>query len=99
MRLSICASLKANGPIHMAAPDALVKLNKTLYGIKQANREYYEEVFDFIVDDLNLQASIAAPSLFFGGNLEVNGVLIPVYVNDIMIIGTLVLVASIASRL
>ena len=32
----------------------LIKLNKTLYGIKQANREYYEEVFDFIVDDLNL---------------------------------------------
>jgi hypothetical protein len=77
----------------------LVKLNKTLYGIKQANREYYEEVFDFIVDDLNLQASIAAPGLFFGGNLEANGVLIPVYVDDIMIIGTSVLVASIASRL
>jgi len=77
----------------------LVKLNKTLYGIKQANREYYEEVFDFIVDDLNLQASIAAPGLFFGGNLEANGVLIPVYVDDIMIIGTSVLVASFASRL
>jgi hypothetical protein len=57
----------------------LVKLNKTLYGIKQANREYYDEVFDFIVDDLNLQASMAAPGLFFGGNLcEANGVLNPV---------------------
>jgi len=33
----------------------LVKLNKTLYGIMQANLEYYEEVFDFIVDDLGLQ--------------------------------------------
>jgi len=53
----------------------LVKLNQTLYGIKQANREYYEEVFDFIVDDLNLQASIAAPGLFIGGNLgPTNGV-------------------------
>jgi hypothetical protein len=77
----------------------LVKMNKTLYGIKQANREYYEEVFDFIVDDHNPQASIAAPGLFFSGNLEANGVLIPVYVDDIMIIGTSVLVASIASRL
>jgi hypothetical protein len=78
----------------------LVKLNKTLYGIKQANREYYEEVSDFIVDDLGLQASIAAPGLFFGGNLgEENGVLIPVYVDDIMFIGASVLVASIASRL
>jgi len=34
----------------------LVKLNETLYGMKQANREYYEDVFDFIVDDLGLQA-------------------------------------------
>jgi len=78
----------------------LVKLNKSLYGIEQGNQEYYEEVIDFIVEDLNLEASIAAPGLFFGGNLgEANGVLIPDYVDDIMIIGTSVLVASIASRL
>ena len=78
----------------------LVKLNKTLYGIKQVNREYYDEVFDFIVDNLNLQASIAAPGLFFSGNRgEENGVLIPIYVDDIMIIGKSVLVAAIASRL
>jgi len=76
-----------------------VKLNKTLYGIKQANWEYYEEVFDFIVDVLGLQASISASGLFFGGNLgETNGVLIPLYVDEIMIVGTSVLFASIASR-
>jgi len=76
----------------------LVKLNKTRYGIKQANREYYEEIFDFIVDDLDLQAPIAAPSLFFGGNLgEANGTLIPVYIHDIMIIGKSAFVASVAS--
>jgi len=77
----------------------LVKLNKTLYGIAQANREYYTQVLDFIVVDLNLQASTAAPGLFFGGNLEANGVLIPVYVDDITIIGKSVHVASISSRL
>jgi len=77
----------------------LVRLNKTLYGIKQVNWEYYGEVFDFIVDDLNSQASIAGPGLFFRGNLEANGVLIPVYIDDIMIIGKSVLIASIASRL
>jgi len=71
-----------------------------LYGIKQANREYFEEVFDFIVNDLGLQASITAPGLFFGGTLgESNGVLIPVYVDDIMIIGNLKLISSIDSRL
>jgi len=75
----------------------LVKQKKTLYGIKQANREYYEEIFDFKVHDLNLQASIAAPGLFFGGNLESNGVVNPIYINDIMIIGKSVLINSIAS--
>jgi len=75
----------------------LVKLTITFYGIKKANREYYEEVFDCTVGDINLQASIAAPGLFLGGNLEANGVLIPVYVDDIMIIGKSALVASIAS--
>jgi len=79
---------------------SLVKLNKTSYGIKQGNREYYEEAFDFIVDDLGLQISIVAPGLLFGGNVsKSNCVLIPVYVDDIMIIGKLVLVASIASQL
>jgi len=68
--------------------------------VANTNRKYYEEVFDFIVDDLNLQASIAAPGTSFSGNLgAANGVLIPVHVDDIMIIGTLVLVASIASRM
>jgi hypothetical protein len=69
----------------------LVKVNKTLYGIKQANRDYYEEVLDFILDDLGLQASIAAPGLFFcANNVEANGALIPVDVDDILIIGTLI---------
>jgi len=78
----------------------LVKLNETLYGMKQANREYYEEVFDFIVNDINLQASSAPPGLFLGVNLgKANGVLIPVYIDDIMIIGRSALVPSIASRL
>jgi hypothetical protein len=76
----------------------LVKLNKTLYGIKHANRECYGEVFDFIVEDLNLQASIAAPGLFSGGNLgKANSISIPVYADNIIIIGTSVVVVSIAS--
>jgi hypothetical protein len=64
------------------------------------NRETYEEIFDFIVQDLGLQTSFAAPSLFFGGNLgEANGVMIRVYVDSITIICKGILVASIASQL
>ena len=61
---------------------------------------YYEEVLDFIVDDLNLQGSMPAPGLFFGGNPgEAHGVSIPLYVDDDIIIGESAVVASIASRL
>jgi len=100
-----------HGTLYMHLPEAkwpdpygrttpLIKLNNTLYAIKQANREYYEEVIHFIVDDIGLQASIAARGLFFGGNLgEAKGVSILVNVDDIMIISKSVLVASIASRL
>jgi hypothetical protein len=78
----------------------LVKFNKTLYGIKQANREYFEEVYDFIVHELRLQPSIAAPGPFFGGRLsETDGVLIPVYVDSIIIISSLQHVTSISNRL
>jgi hypothetical protein len=67
-----------------------VKLNKALSGIKQANREYFEEVFDYIVNDLGLQASVAAPGQFFGGTLgKPNGVIIPMSINYITIIGNL----------
>ena len=37
-------------------PRQIVKLNTTLYDIKQANRVYYEEVFDHIVDGSRPQA-------------------------------------------
>jgi hypothetical protein len=78
----------------------LVKLNKTLYGIRQANQESNKELFDLIVDDLAFQASITATSLFFGGNLgKSNGVLILVYVDDMMVTSKSTPVTSIASRL
>jgi len=76
-----------------------VRLNKTLYDIKQANREYFK-VFVLLVNDLGLQGSVSAHGLLFGGTLsEPNGVLSPMYVDDIMIIGSLKLISSIASQL
>jgi len=61
---------------------------------------YFEEVFDCIVDDLGLHASVAAPGHFFGGTLgKPNGVLIPVYIDNIMIIGCMKPISFIASWL
>jgi len=85
---------KRPDPYGRATP--LVNLNMTLYGIKQVNQEYYEEDCDAIADDLGLQASISAPCLIVGGNLESNDVSIPVYIDSIMIIGKSVRVAFIA---
>jgi len=78
----------------------IVKLNNTFYGIKQANRGYIEEVFHFIVDNLGLQASVVPPGHFFYGTLgKPNGISIPVYVDDIIIIGSLKPISSVASQL
>jgi hypothetical protein len=97
--LYMCPS-EGEWPDRYGSTRPVAKLNESLLSIKQANREYYEEVFDFIVDHLNLQASIAAPGLFSSGYLgQANGILIPVEVDDIMIMGKSGLVASIASRL
>jgi hypothetical protein len=68
--------------------------------MKQADTEYFEEVFDFIVDDLGLQASVAAHGLFFGGTLgKPNRILIPRYVDDIIFIAHLKLISSIGARI
>jgi hypothetical protein len=59
----------------------LVRLRKTLYGLKQSARGWFEDVYDFLVEDLGLTASVAAPGLFLG-----DGIIVLVYVDDIMIL-------------
>jgi hypothetical protein len=63
----------------------LVRLRKTLYGLKQSARGWFEDVYDFLVDHLALRASVAAPGLFLG-----DGIIVLVYVDDIMILTTTV---------
>jgi hypothetical protein len=70
---------EARDPWKRARP--LVRLLKTLYGLKQSARGWFEDVYDFLVDNLHLTASVAAPSLFLG-----DGIIILVYVDDIMIL-------------
>jgi hypothetical protein len=63
----------------------LVRLRKTLYGLKQSARGWFEDVYDFLVDNLHLTASVAAPSLFLG-----DGIIVLLYVDDIMVMATTV---------
>jgi hypothetical protein len=62
----------------------LVRLRKTLYGLKQSARGWFEDVYDFLVDNLGLKASVAAPGLFLG-----DGSIILLYVDDIMILANI----------
>lgn len=67
----------------------IVKLRKTIYGIRQANREFAEEVFEFAVDNidgLGLKASISSPGLFYD-NTQQHKVYMSVYVDDLMLVG------------
>jgi hypothetical protein len=61
---------------------SLVRLRKTLYGLKQSARGWFEDVYDFLATQ-NLTASIAALGLFLG-----DGIIVLLYVDDIMVMAT-----------
>ena len=58
-----------------------VELNKSLYGLKQALREWYTMVKEFY-NKLRLYRSTADPNVFIG-----RGVYLPIFVDDKLIIG------------
>ena len=68
-------------PELVTSEDAYLELNKSLYGLKQAPREWALMVIAFY-ESLGLKRSDADPNLFIGRE-----VLIPVFVDDKLIIG------------
>ncbi|KAA3465059.1 Retrovirus-related Pol polyprotein from transposon TNT 1-94 [Gossypium australe] len=60
------------------------KLNKALYGLRQAPRAWFHTLKQYLITRLNFNASKADPSLFIRTSSE-NVVLLMVYVDDIVI--------------
>ena len=60
----------------------VVKLRKSVPGLKQSGRSWYEDITTFLTTSLNLKQSISAPGLFFSETFLLN-----LYVDDLMLIG------------
>lgn len=66
-------------------PNSMCKLNKSLYGLKQANRQWYIKLSDFL-SSLHFKQSYADTSLFTL-NQDGHTVVLLVYVDDIILAG------------
>ncbi|KAA3475000.1 Retrovirus-related Pol polyprotein from transposon TNT 1-94 [Gossypium australe] len=64
--------------------ELVCKLNKGLYGLRQAPRAWFHTLKQCLVTQLNFNASKADPSLFIR-TLSENVVLLMVYIDDIVI--------------
>lgn len=60
--------------------DEIWKLNKALYGLKEAPRAWYKTLKDFLVNELNLKCSLVDQCIFYSED-----VMLVVYVDDIII--------------
>lgn len=62
------------------------RLNKAIYGLKQALRTWFEKLRNFLVQKLNFKPSRADSSLFYK-HTNVGNVYFLVYVDDIIVTG------------
>lgn len=75
--------LQPPGFVNSQVPDYICKLKNMIYGLKQANREWYKELKSFL-EDVGFRNSISDSSLFIYHH---NGIIIYslVYVDDIIV--------------
>lgn len=75
--------MKPSEGLELPHPDMVCKLNKSLYGLKQASRQWHSKLTKALLSE-NFKQSIAKPSLF---TKKVNGKLITllVYVDDVLL--------------
>ncbi|KAD7117348.1 hypothetical protein E3N88_04616 [Mikania micrantha] len=72
-----------SGFIDPSLPNHVCKLNKAIYGLRQASRAWYDELKNFVLSN-HLKPTISDPSLFI--NLSTSSpIYILVYIDDIII--------------
>ncbi|KAJ9553096.1 hypothetical protein OSB04_017141 [Centaurea solstitialis] len=73
-----------SGFINPSFPNHVCKLNKAIYSLCQASRDWYDELKSYLIS-LSFKATISDPSLFFL-NTHSSLILVLVYVDDIIVI-------------
>ncbi|KAH9421345.1 hypothetical protein DERP_015442 [Dermatophagoides pteronyssinus] len=75
---------KLDTEIYVTPPDGINtkywRLNKALYGLKEAPRAWYQTLHDYLVNDIKLKCSLVDQCIFYSDNI-----MIAVYVDDIII--------------
>lgn len=70
--------------VKTAEKDYAIKLNKSIYGLKQAGREWYQMLDEYIQRSMGFNRSQSDVCLYFRGGKE-DKVLLVVYVDDVII--------------
>lgn len=63
--------------------DKVCKLNKPLYGLKQASRQWYQKLNSYLTN-INFKKTAANPCVYVDTNINSNAVII-VYIDDLLI--------------
>ncbi|KAJ9555785.1 hypothetical protein OSB04_010399 [Centaurea solstitialis] len=71
------------GFVNLSLPDHVCKLNKAIYGLRQASRAWYDELKSYLIP-FGFKTSISNPSLFILNNTSFF-ILVLVYVDDIIV--------------
>jgi len=64
------------------------RLNKSLYGLRQAPRNWNKALSQYLVDDYGLKTSDADPCLYVGDVTKEGYIVVLVYVDDIIVAGS-----------
>src|SRR2546430_1567745 len=73
-----------NSLIGNKTSNMVCKLNKTLYGTKQAPNEWNNEINNFMVNELKFKRCISDTCIYFKQSKNGNAIIVAIFVDDII---------------